>query len=166
MPVREQRKDFMTDQGRLARACRFVVRMEFADQTRGMFEKDVIINTGAPFSVLPYSLWHQRNLACSPLGSQFMTLSGQPDPEALKWFGVACEFGETRAALVDEASRRSRPLRLIAELPRSVVASHLEGEIILGCNFLADNSLTLTVHPGSRTTAGSLLNVVGFLTLP
>jgi hypothetical protein len=156
----------MTDQGRLARACRFIVRVAFTDQIRGKFWRDAILDTGAPFSVLPYSLWHGQNLACSPLGSQFLTPSGQPDPEALKWLGIACEFGETKAALVDEAPRHSRALRLIAKLPLSVLASHLEGEIILGCNFLADNSLTLTVHPGSRTTAGSFLNVVGFLTLP
>jgi hypothetical protein len=65
---------------------------------------------------------------------------------------------------VDETNRRSHSLRMVAKLPRSPLPSNEEKKIILGYNFLADNRLTLTLHPATRTTVGALADVVGFLT--
>src|SRR5262249_24963576 len=160
---REIRKDFMTDHARLARARRLIVRVEFINQVHGKLQQEAMLDTGAPFSVVPFSVWHGFNLACSPLGSQFATLEGKVDDSALKWQGVPCQFGEVVTHLLDEADNRSRPLRMIAKLPRSPVMLHMESIVVLGYSFLADNNLTLTLHPGSRTTVGSLTDVVGFL---
>ncbi|MGH7226179.1 MAG: hypothetical protein ACRELF_23435, partial [Gemmataceae bacterium] len=101
----------MTDQGRLARACRLLVEMELFDRMRGWFRQDAILDTGAPFSIVPFSLWNGRNLSWTPLGSQLFTSQGRPDPDALKWLGVSCELGVTHIALVDETNRASRSLR-------------------------------------------------------
>jgi hypothetical protein len=165
IPIQEERKDFMTDQARLARACHLFVRMVLSDPIRGSFETKPRLDTGAPFSIIPYSLWHGRNLSWSPLGSQFLSLGGRIDPTALTWLGVPCTFGELKVVLRDEADQPSRPLRLIAKLPQAVLPGHMEKVAILGYNFLMDNYITLTVNPTSRTTAGNLANVVGFLTV-
>jgi len=162
-PVEEQRIDLMTDQGRLARARRFVVQVELVDQVRGPFRLRPTIDTGAPFSVIPYSVRRKHNLWYNPLGNEWMTLDGEPAPAASLWLGIPCEFGEVTVTLVDNLNNRSRSLRVAAKLPRSPVPSHMETTVLLGYNFLADNNLTLTVHPGSRTTIGSIANVVGFL---
>lgn len=164
IPVWEQRKDFMTDQARLARACRPLVKTQFVSRTGGPFECPALIDTGAPFSVVPFSIWNDENLAWQLLGHQLLTLAGQLDQEALTWLGVPCYFGEVRVALLDESKKRTRSLHLIGKLPCAATSSHLESQVILGYNFLADNSLTLILHPASKQTIGSLANVAGFLT--
>jgi len=166
IPLRERRKDYMTDQGRLARARRPFVQVEFTDQVQGYFRRAVMVDTCAPFSVLPYSLWHDKNLWWQPLGSQLQTLTGQPDPEALKWCGVPCLLAETQAVLVDEAGQRSRFCRMVAKFLTTLLPRQLESSIILGYNFLFDNSITMKLHPASPITVGSFSNVVGFLTVP
>jgi len=153
----------MTDHARLARARRFVVQVEFVDQVRGPFRLRSMIDTGAPFSVIPFSIRHGQNLAYTPLGDLLTTLAGEPELSALVWLGVPCEFGEVKVALVDELNNCSRLLRMVAKLPRSPVASHMEKTVVLGSSFLIDNNLTLMLHPGSRRTVGSLTDVVGFL---
>lgn len=165
IPIQEQRKDFMTDQARLARACHLFVRMVFSDGVQGPFKENVRLDTGAPFSILPYTLWHGRNLVCTPLGNQFLTLGGRLVPTALTWLGVPCVLGEIKVVLIDEADQPSRPLRLIAKLPQSVLPGHMERVALLGYNFLLDNPISLSVDPASRVQAGPLANVVGFLTL-
>ncbi len=155
----------MTDQGRLARACRLVVKMELFDRVRGRFTQDAILDTGAPFSVFPFSLWNGNNLSWTPLGSQMLTLQGQADPEALKWLGLSCELGVIQIALLDETNQHTRPLRAIAKFPLSAPPGRFKQDIILGYNFLMDNPITLAVNPASRTTVGNLANVVGFLTV-
>src|SRR5205807_6415542 len=95
------------------------------------------IDSGAPFSVVPYTLWHQHRLSWQLLGTELYTPGGQLDCEALTWLGVPCSFGELKIRLVDEFRHRSRFLRLVAKLPVQPVASHLERVALLGCNFLA-----------------------------
>ena len=94
-----------------------------------------------------------------------LTLRGQPDPDALKWLGVSCEFGVTQIALVDETNQPSRSLRVVGKFVRSPLPAQSERVVILGYNFLMDNSITLAVNPASRATIGNIANIVGFLTL-
>jgi hypothetical protein len=166
IPIQEERKDCMTDQGRLARACRLVVGIEFFNRVHGPRRRHAILDTGAPFSVIPFSLWNGQNLSWTPLGSQMLTFQGQPDPDALKWLGVSCEFGVTHFALVDETNRASRSLRVVGKFVRSPLPARFEKDVILGYNFLMDNRLTLTLNPASRVTLGKLANVVGSLNIP
>jgi hypothetical protein len=69
-------------------------------------------------------------------------------------------------ALVDETNRASRFLRLVGKFVRSALPTRFGKDLLLGYNFFMDNSITLTVNPKSRASAGNLTNVVGFLTLP
>jgi hypothetical protein len=139
--------------------------MELFDASRGRFQEAAILDTGAPFSVFPFSLWNKRNLSWTSLGSQMLTLQGNPAPDALTWLGISCELGITHIALVDETNRATRALRVIAKFPRSPLPARFENDVLLGYNFLLDNPLTLTVDSASRATVGKLANVVGFLTL-
>lgn len=166
IPIQEKRKDYMTDQGRLARACRLVVGIEFFNRVHGPIQRDAVLDTGAAFSVIPFSLWNGQNLSWTPLGSQMLTLQGQPDPDALNWLGVSCEFGVTNIALVDETSRASRSLRVLGKFVRSPLPPRFEKDVILGYGFLRDNALAVTLKLASRVSVGNLANVVGFLTLP
>jgi hypothetical protein len=100
------------------------------------------------------------------LGTEFYTRQGQLDRQALSWLGVPCSFGELKIRLVDEFSQRSRFLRLVAKLPTQPVTSHMERVALLGCNFLVDNSLRMTIDPAGRTNAGIFTNIVGHLTVP
>jgi len=165
IPIREQRKDFMTDQGRLARACRLLVQIDLFDRVRGHITRDAILDTGAPFSVFPLSVWNGNNLSWTPLGSQILTPQGQLDPDALKWLGIACELGVIQVALLDELLQPTRSLRAIAKFPQSALPARFERKVILGYHFLMDNPITLTVNPASPATVGKLANVVGFLTV-
>ena len=155
----------MTDQGRLARACRLLVEGEFFDRVRGRFRHIAILDTGAPFSVFPFSFWNKRNLSWTPLGSQLLTAQGQSVPDALKWLGLSCDLGVIPIALVDETNRPTRALHVIAKFVHAPLPSRFEKDVILGYNFLLDNALTLTVEPASRAGVGNLANVVGSLTL-
>jgi hypothetical protein len=94
------------------------------------------------------------------------TLQGQPDPDALKWLGVSCEFGVTYLALVDEMNRASRSLRVLAKFVRAPLPARFEKNVILGYQILMDNALTATIEPASRATVANIANVVGFLTVP
>jgi hypothetical protein len=106
VPLREKRQDFMTDQGLLARACHVFAEMVFSGQAGPTPRQNVRIDTGAPFSVVPNSVWAGQGLSWQALGSQFLTLQGQLRPDALKWLGVPGQFGETKVFLVDEGNNR------------------------------------------------------------
>ena len=155
----------MTDQGRLARACRLLVRIELFDRVYGRFQQDAILDTGAPFSLFPFFVWNSQNLNWTPLGSQLLTAQGQSVPDALKWLGISCDLGVTQITLVDETNRPTRFLRTIAKFPRAPLPVRFEKATILGYGFLLDNALTLTVEPASRASVGNLANVVGSLAL-
>jgi len=166
IPIVEVRRDYTTDHGRLARACYLRVTAVFATRSGGDVERGMRIDTGAPFSIVPYSLWHDVDLSWQPLGTEFYTPVGVRDPDALAWLGVPCLFGLLQVRLQDEFDQRSKPLRLVAKLPLRAARSHLERAALIGCSFLADNSLTMTVAPHRRTNAGALRNIVGHLTVP
>ena len=139
--------------------------MELFDRLRGRIRRDAILDTGAPFSVFPFSLWNGQNLSWTPLGSQILTMQGQPVPDALKWLGISCDLGVTQITLVDETNRPTRALHAIAKFVHAPLPSRFEKDVILGYNFLLDNALTLTVEPASRAGVGNLANVVGSLAL-
>jgi hypothetical protein len=93
----------MTDASRLARASYLRVRLEWLT-TRGALQGDARLDTGAPFSILPYTLWHDQYLPWQVLGQQLLTLGGTPLPRALTWQGIPCHFGVAQVRLVDEST--------------------------------------------------------------
>jgi hypothetical protein len=134
--------EFQTDLGVLARAWRCYVVLEFTDGAGNNFRYQCMVDSGAPFSVVPFSLWHDQNLAWQLLGSHFFS-AGQPDVAALTWQGVPCQFGETRVRLLDEqAGVRSAPLSLRGKFPVALIPSPVEQEAILGNDFVIENFLS------------------------
>lgn len=119
-----------------------------------------IVDTGAPFSVLPYSLWHDRTLSWTPRGRRLARQGGQvSDP--LKWQGEDCSLGDTSLSLVDRrTSAQTGPFLLVAKfVDRRLPDPRLEMIAVLGMNFLADNDLRLVLDGAG----GSL---VGYLSVP
>ena len=106
----------------------------------------MVVDTGAPFSVLPYRVCARRPGTRTPSGPHLRPMvGGLPGPEAadeLTWLGVRCVMGQLRTSLVDEDGYRSRRLTLAAKLPIAPVRPPLERLIILGQHFFAFNRLT------------------------
>jgi hypothetical protein len=145
IPIMEKWVDYRTDQGVVVCASRTYVKAAFATQDVNPFTAWPMIDLGAPFSVIPYSVWHDAKIDWQLLGSRLMR-ADQADASALTWWGVPCQFGETYVRLVDEGTdNRSRLLRVLAKFPNAMLPSHAEAEPLLGMNFFVDNSIALTV---------------------
>jgi hypothetical protein len=153
----EKVTEFQTDLGVLARAWRSYVALEFRDRAGNDFLYHCIIDSGAPFCVVPFSLWHDQNIAWQLLGSHFIR-GGQPDVSALTWQGVPCQFGETQVRLLDEqAGVRSAFLTLRGKFPVSAVALPIEKELLLGNDFLLENWLSEAMRGGEDRLDGVFL---------
>jgi hypothetical protein len=83
-PIEEVRQDLMTDAGRLARACHLKVRLEWLTSSGGL-RGETRLDTAAPFSIVPYTLWHDNALSWQVLGHQLLNLGGTPLPRTLAW---------------------------------------------------------------------------------
>jgi hypothetical protein len=145
IPIQEKTIEFRTDLGVVVRASRAYVHIELLDGKSVWSQRLAMIDTAAPWSVLPCWLWQDLNLSWQPLGSQ-LTREGKADVSALTWCGVPCQLGETRVVLVHPPTNvRSRPLRLLAKFALARVASPIEKEALLGHSFVIDNSLALSM---------------------
>lgn len=147
-PVDVRAKDFLTEQGIFARSLRL-----FVDIQVGLVRPPCFVDTGAPFSFVSFSV--ARQILWQPLGSTFVA-QGQSSP--IDWQGISCDFGETTAALLDPTTAtRSRLVRLVAKFARAP-HSVLQNYVILGLNFLSDNSIDFAIH-GVPGFASALLSV-------
>jgi hypothetical protein len=157
IPFVEKVVEFQTDLGVVARAWRCYVVLEFTDGAGNNFRYPCMVDSGAPFSVVPFFLWHDRNLAWQLLGNHFFS-GGQPDVTALTWQGVPCQFGETQVRLLDEQTgTRSTLLTLRAKFATAKVAPNLEKEALVGNNFIVDNFLTHAMRGGEDRLDGVFL---------
>jgi hypothetical protein len=131
--------------------------MEFSAKGQKIVQQLLIVDSGAPFSVLPHSLWHDKDLLWQPLGSQFLRANRQ-DRSALNWLGTPCQFGEMQVRLLNPVTgARSNLLRLLAKFPVAKVSLHLEREAILGTSFLLENSVSQAVRGGGNRLDGVFL---------
>ena len=142
-PVDVRAKNYVTEKGSFARSLR-----PFAVIEAGPVRPACFVDTGAPFSIVTVTV--AQRIRWQPLGAAFVA-QGISSP--IDWQGIPCDFGETNITLHDPATAtRSRPLRLAGKFAR---ARHpvLEGFVILGMNFLADNSIDFVLHgvPGSAS---------------
>lgn len=151
--------EFVTDLQVTVWARRAFVEARFDAQNGPPTAFDTFVDLGAPFGMVPYSLWHSRRLRWTPLGTQLIR-AGKPVPGALSWQGVPCELGETDLYLIDlDSGIRTGPHRLVAKFPRRRLPPAAENAAILGMNFLADNDIRLML-------AGSHGAVSGYLAMP
>jgi hypothetical protein len=72
IPLLERSIEFRTDLGSVVRAVRPYVAIEFIDGAGNVFQWLAMFDTGAPFSVLPYTLWQEHNIIWNLLGSQLL----------------------------------------------------------------------------------------------
>ena len=159
IPLEIRALDFVTNQNVAVRACRAFVRVRFSAQNGRLIRFQTFVDPGAPFGVIPYSLWHSRRLRWTPLGTQLLR-AGKPVPGALSWQGVPCDLGTTDLYLIDlDSGIRSGPHRLVAKFARRRVAPTAENAAILGMNFLADTDIRLVLE-------GSQGAVTGYLAVP
>lgn len=54
--------EYVTDLGVTVRAMRAFVDVEFPTQADTTVDFDCFVDIAAPFSVIPYSLWHDRSI--------------------------------------------------------------------------------------------------------
>jgi hypothetical protein len=155
-----RRIDYTSDQGVTLTAWRAYARAMFLTSAGVPVPFACMIDPGAPFSVLPFSLWHDHNLQRTFLGQQ-LTRQGRTVPEPLTWQGVACDLGDTSAQITDaRAGTQAGPFMVIAKLARQRLPQvHLESIALFGMNFLADNSLRLVLEGAGGA-------VVGYLSVP
>jgi hypothetical protein len=152
-----RRVDYRSEQNVAVSAWRACADALFLTPSGGTIPFSCIVDTGAPFSVLPYSLWHDRNLAWTPRGRRLTPQGGQvSDP--LKWQGEDCSLGDTSVSLIDrQTSVQTGPFLLVAKfVDRPLTDARLEVIAVLGMSFLADNDLRLVLD-------GAGGNIVGFI---
>ena len=149
--------DYVSDQNVSVSAWRAYAEALFAAQGGPLVSFSCVVDPGAPFSVLPFSLWHDRNLPWTPLGHQLTRQGGQV-PEALEWQGVACDLGETSVHLIDlQAGIQAGPFLVVAKFPRQrLPRANLETIALLGMNFLTDNLLRLVLDGTKGVLVGHL----------
>ncbi len=151
--------DYVTEQNVALRAWRAFARVRFVAQNGLLVRFPAFVDPGAPFSVVPYSLWHGRRIQWVALGTHLMR-AGKPVPEGLLWQGVRCDLGTTEIHLLDlDAGIRTGPHRVVAKSARRRLPPAIENSAILGMSFLADNDFRLVLD-------GNAAGVVGYLALP
>jgi hypothetical protein len=155
-----RRVDFYTEQNVAVCAWRAWANALFFTPGGGTVPCFCIVDSGAPFSVLPYSLWHDRNLSWTPRGRRLIR-QGVQMAEPIKWQGEDCSLGDTSLSLIDrQTNSETGPFLVVAKfVDRRLSDARLEMIALLGMNFLADNDLRLVLD-------GARGNLVGAVSVP
>jgi len=154
--------DYISDQNVPVAAWRAHAEVLFTTATGALANFSCIVDSGAPFSVLPFSLWQSYNVQWNRIGKQLSRQGGGPAPGALKWQDVDCSLGVTHVHLSDPqtGTRTSSPFLVVAKFGgQPSKHSHLEMFAVLGMNFLADNNLRLELD-------GTGVDLAGYLSVP
>src|SRR4051794_30866638 len=93
--------EYDSDRGFLVRAHRILAETVFTSRSGVQVPYGCILDTGAPFSVIPFSLWNVHGIPYAPRGDRLRRRAQQAPTEALQWQGVSCELGETEVSLID-----------------------------------------------------------------
>jgi hypothetical protein len=150
---------YVTDQNVTVWAWRAFVRVRFVAENGVRVRFQAFVDPGAPFSVIPCSLWHGRRIQWTALGTHLLR-AGRQSPEDLLWQGVRCDLGTTDIHLLDlDTGIRTGPHRLVAKFARQRLQPALESAAILGMSFLADTDIRLVLD-------GQAARVTGYLALP
>lgn len=148
--------DYVTELGVRVRAWRAFVEAGFVVPGGGAVRFQCFVDPGAPFSVIPYSLWHGRHLQWTRLGGQLTRTSGGGGG-ALLWQNSRCELGLAHLYLFDLADGiRSGPHQVIGKFVQQRQLPNLEHTAILGMNFLDDNELRLVLDGTGNAISGAL----------
>ena len=160
IPVHVSSIDYVSDLNVPVQALRVYARSHFVAQSGLQVYFRSIVDTGAPLSVVPYSLWHGQSLRWNRLGGQVLTRAGQTVSETLLWQNVPCVLGETSVFLMDLAlGVQTGPHRVVGKFVEQPVAGEFEKTAVLGLNFLKDNRIRLVLE-------GTGLSLTGHLAVP
>jgi hypothetical protein len=154
-----RRIDYVSDLNAPVSAWRAHAEVLFITATGALATFSCIVDTGAPFSVLPFSLWQSYNVQWNSLGQRLIHQGGRPAPKALKWQDVDCSLGVTHVHLSDPrtGTKTSHPFLVVAKFAsQRSQHSQLESFAVLGMNFLADNNLRLELDGTGADLAGYL----------
>jgi len=158
IPLQMSSVTYRSDQNAIVEARRIYARTNFTAQSGADVYFRSIVDSGAPFSVLPHSLWHQQKLRWTRLGGTALTRVALPATEQLIWQGVACELGETNVFLLDLASGvQTGPHRVVGKFVQQSVAGEFETTALLGLNFLADNAIRFAVEGTGASLTSHLI---------
>lgn len=149
---------YTTDQQVSVQAWRAFIDARFPNRNGILVAFDCFFDPGAPFSVIPFALWHDLNLQWTPLGNT-VTIPSATTSTALTWQGIACDLGSITIDLFDN-NIGIGGLEVVAKFPRQRPPHKFERAAILGMNFLADNELQLMLDGTGGAIIGSL-NVPG-----
>jgi hypothetical protein len=149
---------FLSDRNISVAAFRALANAQFVARDGSQVDFSCIVDSGAPFSIIPFSLWFGRDLDWTRLGSQLLTSSGKLLAGALEWQGTPCDLGETIVYLTDPTTtQQAGPLLVVAKFAlRPQLQSRVEKAAILGLNFLADNSIGLELSGLAGRLSGML----------
>jgi hypothetical protein len=138
-------------------ARRAFVPARFVAQGGSPVPSFLVVDPGAPFSVIPFSLWHGSNIPWKSLGSQ-LTEQGGAKPTSLDWLGIRRDLGATTLSLVNLGSRKEAgPYFVVAKFPQKRHRKkEVEAMALLGMNFLTDNDFRLVLRGTSGRLIGSL----------
>ena len=141
----EKRVEYVTEKGSVLVACRSYLLAEFRSAMGEPILRQVMLDSGAPWGVLPHSFWSKNQIPWQPIGSQIRR-SDRVEFEPITWQGIPCSLGELSVDLLDERTGvRTRPLRLLAKLPEAPGTKVTESEVLFGLGFFRDNSLSHTI---------------------
>jgi hypothetical protein len=139
-----------TDQGQIVVAKRAYLQCALSSR---LIACDTLIDTGAPFCVVPYTLG--KLLAWQRVATSFTTTSGGVG-SVLHWQGIPCELGSTTLYCIHPTGLRSRTLLMVAKFALRPGTRAWERTAVLGLNFMEDNQLELVLRSPGRPLEGFL----------
>ena len=141
-----------TSSGQTIAAMRLWVALAFSRQGGARHLRKCLLDTGAPLSVVPYSVHHAQNLT-------WQALPGPWPPGFTSWLGVPCAIGRMEVWAPDpQASRFHGPWMFIAKFALATPANQPPNlPVLLGLNFLADHHADTRFRCHATGTTGSIL---------
>jgi hypothetical protein len=138
--------------------CRLTARrlwlaVEFERRHGARLLRDCLVDTGAPFCVIPHTVHHPHDLL-------WQRVSDPASPRAATWFDVACDLGRVQVWLPAPDGTVLGPFSLIAKFPRGTPQIFREQRIpvpvLLGLNFFADTRAEVQFQCYQGPDAGSV----------
>lgn len=143
---------FVTEQSVAVPARRVYLAAQFIGRHQQRLPYPAFLDTGSPYSVVPYRLANQ--VPWKDLGG-YLIFSGQR--RAVEWNGVPCRMGALEVELIDtHAMVRTGPLRLLAKVASQPAPPHLDQAVLLGMSFLIDNRIQQDLDGSGAALSGSL----------
>lgn len=155
-----RRVEYVSDRNAHVSAWRAYVEIYFSTKLNAFAPFACIIDSGAPFSVIPYSFWQTYRVIWNPLGQQLAHQNGTAAPNSLRWQDVSCTLGVSNVHILDQytGKKTSRQFIVVAKFADHLSQqNHINMLAILGMNFLADNGLRLELDGTGNSMAGKLI---------